>query len=153
MRTLVLAAFGMSPYAERALELLQLAGRGDDAECRGIVAEAKDGATRLRGLALYGTVAGTQGGAKLHLCESCCAEADRAARIRDSLIAAAVERLERVGARYVVAELPDDPWFSAMRQSLATAGFVEEGRVRDLWREGVDMIFLRRTSGASPARA
>jgi hypothetical protein len=139
-RTLLLGAFENSPHAERVLELLQLAARGDDAECRGLVAAA---GSRLAGVALFGVIAGTVGGARIHLLASDGSRRGEEA-LADRLLEAVVGRLAKAQARYARAELPDDPWFLAMRKSLASAGFAEEARIDDLPRDGVALVFLKR---------
>jgi hypothetical protein len=140
-RALLLGGFGVSPHAERVLELLQLAGRRQDPESRGLVAESE---SRVVGVALFGEIAGTAGGARIHLLRADCAGEGRAEEIRARLIDEVVERLSAAGVRYICAELPDDPWFLAMRRSLARAGFDEEARLNDLFFDGVALVFLRR---------
>jgi hypothetical protein len=140
-RTLLAAVFGDSPYAERVLGLLGLSA-GDDPECRGLVAEAGG---HLAGLSLFGLIAGTIGGGRVHVLESEAGPAPRGEDvIRARLLDHVLGLLSQQGARYVLAELPDDPWFRAMRRSLVVAGFAEDARVNDLWRDGVALLFLRR---------
>src|SRR5438477_10405773 len=62
-RTLLMGTLGVTPYIDRALEVLELAERGNDPEHRALVI-ARDGT--VAGLALFGSVAGTAGGARLH---------------------------------------------------------------------------------------
>ena len=63
-RVLLMGALGVTPYIDRALEVLSFAERGNDPEHRGLVI-ARDGT--VAGLVLFGTIAGTIGGARLHV--------------------------------------------------------------------------------------
>ena len=63
-RTLLMGALGVTPYIDRALEVLELAERGNNPEHRALVI-ARDGT--VAGLALFGSIAGTRGGARLHV--------------------------------------------------------------------------------------
>jgi hypothetical protein len=62
-RVLVMGALGVTPYVDRAIEVLERAERGGDAECRAIVI-ARDGI--VAGLALFGAVVGSSTAARLH---------------------------------------------------------------------------------------
>ena len=62
-RILLMGALGVTPYIDRALEVLELAERGNDAEHRALVI-ARDGT--VAGFVLFGAIAGTKGGARLH---------------------------------------------------------------------------------------
>jgi hypothetical protein len=138
---LLLGAFAISRHAERVLELLRLAAQGNDAECRGLVAAV---GSRVVGVALYGIIAGTVGGGKIHLIASDGSAPRGEEAVRARLLDEVVARLTRTRARYARAELPEDPCFLAMRGALASAGFAEEGRVNDLSRDGVALVFLSR---------
>src|SRR5206468_71535 len=62
-RVLLMGALGITPYIDRALEVLQLAERGHDDEHRALLIE-RDGT--VAALALFGSVAGAMGASKLH---------------------------------------------------------------------------------------
>src|SRR5437764_583229 len=62
-RVLLIGALGVTPYIDRAMEVLQLAERGHDHEHRALVI-ARDGT--VAALALFGAVAGAIGVSKLH---------------------------------------------------------------------------------------
>jgi hypothetical protein len=47
------------------------------------------------------------------------------------------------GARYLLAEMPDDPALGTVLALLRDHGFEEEARVPDFFREGVALSFLR----------
>jgi hypothetical protein len=48
------------------------------------------------------------------------------------------------GARFLLAEVPDDPAMGAILTLLESHGFVEEARVPDFYRDGVALRFLER---------
>ena len=56
---------------------------------------------------------------------------------------AAVATLRSEGARYISADVPDDPAIGAIVSLLRDSGFEEEARVPDFYREGVALTFLR----------
>ena len=61
---LLIQRLGVTPYLDRAIEILTLAERGDDPEHRAYVV-ARD--KTVVGLALFGSIAGTEAGFKLHV--------------------------------------------------------------------------------------
>ena len=63
-RVLLMGTLGVTPYIDRALEVLELAERGNDPEHRALVI-ARDG-TVAGSHAAIGTIAGTKGGARVH---------------------------------------------------------------------------------------
>jgi GNAT superfamily N-acetyltransferase len=137
-RVLLMGALGVTPYIDRALEVLQLAERGHDPEHRALVI-ARDGT--VAGLALFGTIAGTMAGAKLHMAVLApgVEASDVGARLMDAVVSAARES----GARFLMAELPDDPAIGSILTLLRESGFREEARVPDFYRDGVALTFLR----------
>jgi hypothetical protein len=138
-RALVYAVLGMTPYVDRVVEQLDDAARGNDPEARAIVIE-RDGT--MAGLAIYGLVAGTIGAAKLHALVL-----DRAVSADDvggRLTIAASAAATLLGARLIIAELPDDPALGAVPAVLLRNGFREEARIADFFREGVSLTVLRR---------
>jgi ribosomal protein S18 acetylase RimI-like enzyme len=134
-----MGALGVTPYIDRALEVLALAERGHDPEHRALVI-ARDGT--VAGLALFGTITGTMTGAKLHMAVLApgVEASDVGARLMDAVAAAARE----AGANFLIAELPDDPAIGAILALLRDHGFHEEARVPDFYRDGVALTFLRR---------
>ena len=138
-RVLLMGALGVTPYIDRAMEVLQLAERGHDEEHRALVI-ARDGT--VAALALFGAVAGTVGVSKLHA--AIVAPSVSAADVGQRIIAAVIDDSRHRGDRLVIAELPDDPVMSQVRTLLSAAGFAEEGRVPDYFRDGVALTLLRR---------
>ncbi len=94
-------------------------------------------AATIVGVVLFGEWAGTIGGARLHALAGD-EEAQRA------LLAAAADASRARGARYLLAELADEPPLRALLDALRAAAFVERARVPDLVRDGVDLVMLER---------
>jgi GNAT superfamily N-acetyltransferase len=137
-RVLLMGALGVTPYIDRALEVLTFAERGNDPEHRALVI-ARDGT--VAGLALFGTIAGTIGGARLHT--AVLAPGVDAGDVGSRLMAAVAEECRSSGARFILAEMPDDPALGTVFTLLREHGFREEARVPDFFREGVALAFLR----------
>ena len=137
-RVLLMGALGVTPYIDRALEVLELAERGNDAEHRALVI-ARDGT--VAGLALFGIIAGTKQGARLYtaVLAAGVSVSDIGGRLMRAVSAAA----RAAGARFMIAELPDDPAVGAVLALLREHGFREEARVPDFYRDGVALAFLR----------
>ena len=138
-RTLLMGALGVTPYIDRALEVLELAERGHDPEHRALVI-ARDGT--VAALALFGRISGSAHGAKLHT--AVLAPGLRAEEIGPRLMNAVVDTLRKTGVRFLLAELPDDPAIGSILTLLRHQGFREEARVPDFYRDGVALSFLRR---------
>jgi hypothetical protein len=130
-RDLIASSLAGTLYLERALELLHVAERGDSTESCAVWAE-RDGA--VHAVALVGLVAGAIGAGKIHLVLG----DDR------HVVARACDVLRALGARFALAEWPDDSSFAASITVLREEGFVEEARIPDFYRPGVALLFLRR---------
>jgi GNAT superfamily N-acetyltransferase len=137
-RILLMGALGVTPYIDRALEVLEFAERGNDPEHRAMVI-ARDGT--VAGLALFGKIAGTAGGARLHT--AVLAPGVRADDVGGRLMRAVSDAARSSGARFLLAEMPDDPALGTVLALLREHGFREEARVPDFYREGVALTFLR----------
>lgn len=140
-RVLLMGALGVTPYIDRAMEVLQLAerGAGRDDEHRALVIE-RDGT--VAALALFGSVAGATGVQKLHA--AVFVPSVSAEDVGQRMVRAVLDGARAEGARLVVAELPDDPAVGQVRALLASEGFEEEARVPDFYRDGVALTLLRR---------
>lgn len=140
-RVLLMGALGVTPYIDRAMEVLQLAERGGnhDEEHRALVIE-RDGT--VAALALFGSVAGAVGVKKLHA--AVIAPSVSAADVGERIVRAVLDEARNEGARLVVAEMPDDPVMGQVRALLTSAGFEEEARVPNFYRDGVALTLLRR---------
>lgn len=138
VRALVWAALGVTPYVDRVIELLEAAERGDP-DSRALVIE-RDGT--VAALALYGPIAGTAN--TWRLAAALVAPQLELAELGRVIVDAVVTRARGEGGRILVAELADD---AALGRSLALLegnGFAEDGRVRDFFRAGIALLFLRR---------
>lgn len=138
-RVLLLGTLGITPYIDRALEVLELAERGNDPEHRALVI-ARDGT--VAALALFGIIAGTARGARVHtavLAPGIEIE-DVGMRLMDAVATAA----RGSGADFILAEMPDDPALGTTLTLLRQHGFRDEARVPDFFRDGVALTFLRR---------
>jgi GNAT superfamily N-acetyltransferase len=138
-RVLLMGALGVTPYIDRAMEVLQRAERGHDTEHRALVI-ARDGT--VAALALFGAVAGAVGVSRLHA--AMVAPGVSLADVGQRIVAAVLDITRREGGRLVVAELPDDPAIGQVRALLTSVGFEEEARVPDFYRDGVALTLLRR---------
>lgn len=131
-----------SAYGELPASALATALAGESPGARGLVA-VSDG--ELKGVVVFGMVAGAIGTGRLHL-----VAVSAAARLRgvgSALIAAALERLRAEAVRVVFVEMPDDPAVAPARALLLREGFIEEARVADFFRDGVSLVLLRRDVG------
>lgn len=137
-RVLLMGALGVTPYVDRALEVLELAKQGDHPEYRAIVVE-RDGT--VAALALFGEVAGADAAARLFT--AAVAPGVERSDVGGRLVDAVAEAARRDGARFLVAELPDDPAIGAVLALLREHGFREEARVVDYFRDGVALSVLR----------
>ena len=140
-RVLLMGALGVTPYIDRAMEVLEHAERsgGQDDEHRALVI-ARDGT--VAALALFGVVAGASGVMKLHsvvLAPSVTSE-----DVGERIVGAVIDEARSEGMRLVVAELPDDPATGQLRALLVSHGFEEEARVPEYFRDGVALTLLRR---------
>ncbi len=138
-RALVEAESGGTPYAARARWALETALEGRSDESVALVAE--DGG-ELLGFVAYGMVAGTSGAARVH--GVVVTAAARLHGVASRLCEAMAAGLARDGARFVLAEVPDDPVAAPGRELLRRCGFVEEARVADYFSDGVALVFMRR---------
>jgi GNAT superfamily N-acetyltransferase len=138
VRALVWGALGVTPYVDRAIELLSAAERGDP-ESQALVIE-RDGT--VAALALFGPVAGAQDTWRLNVLLVAPKVALR--EVGRAIVDAVVERVRESGARLLVAELPADEVLGRTLSLLRANDFDQEARIPDFYREGVAQLFLRR---------
>jgi hypothetical protein len=135
-RALVSRQFSGTRYAARLLEQLEIAVGGGEPEYCAMVAIAPDAA--VRGVALFGDVAGAQKVVKLHLL----------AGDEFHVLHALAMAVRDANARMVVCELADDAAFHVAAAALRDVGFAEEGRVADFVSDGVALlVFVSRSDG------
>lgn len=135
---LLIQRLGVTPYIDRAVEILTLAERGDDPEHRAYVV-ARD--KTVAGLALFGAIAGTESGFKLH---ALVIELPRGGDVGERLLAAVASAVVASGGRFIIAELADEPALATTIALLREEGFAEVGRIPDYFRDGVPLTILRR---------
>lgn len=138
VRALVWGAIGVTPYVDRVIELLSAAERGDP-ESRALVIEREG---TVAALALFGPVTGAADVWRLSVV--LVASRVELREVGRAIIDSVIEAVRRAGARLLVAELPADAVLGRSLSLLRANGFREEGRVRDYYRDGVALLFLRR---------
>jgi ribosomal protein S18 acetylase RimI-like enzyme len=127
-------------YLAGALDALQSAAEAPGADGRALASMTGDDA---EGVIVFGIFAGTSGAGRLHLVVV--ENPARRGGVARALVTAAIESLEASGARFVLAELPDDAReLPGSRDLLDALGFHEESRVDDFYRRGVALVFMRR---------
>jgi hypothetical protein len=134
----VLAALGVTPYVDRALELLKAAER-DDPETRALIIE-RDGT--VAALALFGPVSGAQDTWKL--ATFLLSERVESREVGRALLDAVVAAATKEGGRLLTAELPADPALGRTLSLLRANRFTQDGKIPDYFRDGVALLFLRR---------
>lgn len=138
VRALVFSVLGVTPYVDRAVELLAAAEQGDP-DSRALIIE-RDGT--VAALALYGPIAGTSN--TWRLATAIIAPQVDVAEVGHVIVDAVASRVRNEGGRLLVAEMADDVALGRSLALLQSNGFREEGRVGDFYRAGVALIFLRR---------
>lgn len=133
---LLVSRLGVTPYVDRAVEILNIAERGGDEEHRAYVV-ARD--RTVVGLALFGKIAGTEAGFRLHLLLVVSTE-DVGERLLEAVTQAVIDS----GGRFLVAEIAEEPALTGTVSLLRDHGFDEAGRVPDYFRDGVPLVILRR---------
>jgi len=136
VRALVHGALGITPYEDRALELLAEAERGST-ETRALVVE-RDGS--VAALALFGPVAAS---VAWSLDALVLAPAVDPREVGQPLVDAIATMARAAGARMLLAELPADPVMGRTLSLLRGLGFRQPARIPDYFRDGVALLFLR----------
>jgi hypothetical protein len=139
VRALLDVALGSTPHLAHGLDVVDRALGGGDPEHRALVALRN---RQILGVACFGDLLGSENVVELHLV----ALASPLERATASTLLRAVDDAARAsGARFVFAELPDDGTLDTTFASLRNAGYREETRIADYVRDGVALVFLRRT--------
>jgi ribosomal protein S18 acetylase RimI-like enzyme len=130
-------------YLAGALDALRSAVDAPGADGRALASMSGED---IDGVIVFGIFGGTSGAGRLHF-----VVVERRARragVARALVGAALDALRAEGARFVLAELPDDSRaLPDARAFLLALGFVQESRVDDFYREGIALSFLRRELG------
>ncbi len=146
VRALVAPEIERLGYRESLGSAVDAAIAGRDPDSRAIVALD---AVEVIGLVMHGAIAGAVGTGRVQF-----VVVDRNVRrrgIATRLIEGAASELAQDGYRAIFVELPDDPTLIAGRHLLASCRFGVEARVADYFRDGVDLVILRRDIGGSSA--
>jgi hypothetical protein len=133
----VLASLGVTPYVDRALELLKAAEAGDP-ETSALIIE-RDGT--VAALALFGPVSGAHNTWRLDA--FLMSERVEPREIGRALLEGVVAAATNAGGRLLTAELPADPVLGRTLSLLRAHGFKQDGKVPDFFRDGVALLFLR----------
>ena len=112
---------------------------GTDGDSQCLVAVNHDDA--IVGFIVHGTLAGSEGAGRVQLLVT--EPGFRRTGIARRLAEAAMGDLRSAGVRFIVVEMPDDPALAPARSLFETGGFREEARVRDFYRDGIDLAVLR----------
>ena len=137
---LVERVLGDTPYLDGALEALCSAVGAPGADGRALASVAGE---RVEGVIVFGFFGGAVGAGRLQL--AVVEESSRRTRVGRALVEHAIALLGGEGARFLLAELPDDPRaLHGARAFLESASFREESRVDDFYRVGVALSFMRR---------
>jgi GNAT superfamily N-acetyltransferase len=97
----------------------------------------------MEGVIVFGSFGGTSGAGRLHFVVV--ENRTRRTGVARVLASEALESLAEAGARFVLAELPDDPHeLTGSHEFLEALEFAEESRMDDFFRDGIALVFMRR---------
>lgn len=132
-----------TPYLDGALDALRSAVESPGADARAMGSMIAD---HLESVIVFGFFGGTNGAGRVQL--TVIEPEVRRVRIGWLLVEDAVAQLSEQGARFVLAELPDDPHtLPGAKEFLESFAFREESRVENFYRDGVAQLFMRREAG------
>ena len=139
-RLVVERALHDTVYFSGALDAIRAAVLAPGADGRAIACVRDE---RIEGVIVFGFFAGANGAGRLQL--AVVDEGSRRARVGRALAEEAFALLRAEGARFVLAELPEDERaLPGARAYLEAMEFHLESRVEDYLREGVALAFMRR---------
>jgi ribosomal protein S18 acetylase RimI-like enzyme len=129
-----------TPYLDGSLDALRAAVSAPGADASALASVAGD---RMEGVVVFGFFGGASGAGRLQL--TVIESTARRARVGHALAEEAIAALRADGARFVLAELPDDPRaLSGAREFLESLGFRQESRIEHFYRDGIALSFMRR---------
>jgi ribosomal protein S18 acetylase RimI-like enzyme len=141
-RRIVEQALHDTAYLEGALDALRTAVDAPGADGRALACVRDE---RIEGVIVFGLFAGANGAGRLQL--AAVDEGSRRTRVGRALADEAFALLRSEGARFVLAELPEDEHaLPGACTFLEALGFRLESRVEDFFRDGVALAFMRRDS-------
>jgi ribosomal protein S18 acetylase RimI-like enzyme len=142
---LVARVLNDTPYLEGALDSLRSAVSAPGPDCRALASIESDdaGADYVVGVLVFGFFGGASGAGRLQF--TVIDSSARRSRVGHALVEEAIGWLQAEGARFVLAELPDDPRaLSGAREFLESLGFRQESRIEHFYRDGIALSFMRR---------
>lgn len=129
-----------TPYLDGALDALRTAAESPGAGACALGSMIED---HLESVIVFGFFGGTNGAGRVQL--TVIEPEVRRVRIGWQLVEDAVAQLSEQGARFVLAELPDDKrTLPGAKEFLESIAFREESRVENFYRDGVAQLFMRR---------
>lgn len=132
-----------TPYLDGALDALRSAVGAPGADGRALASVAGE---QVEGVIVFGFFGGADGAGRLQL--TVVEEWSRRTRAGRALVEHAIALLGREGARFVLAELPEDPRaLPGARAFLESLQFAQESRVENFYRDGIALSFMRRELG------
>lgn len=143
-RLIVERALHDTAYLDGGLDALGAAVDAPGADGRALACVRDE---RMEGVIVFGFFGGANGAGRLQLVVV--DEGSRRARVGRALAEEAFALLRSEGARFVLAELPEDERaLQGARAFLEALEFRVESRVEDFFRDGVALAFMRRNPGA-----
>ncbi len=143
-RLIVERALHDTAYLDGALDALRAAVNAPGADGRALAFVRDD---QIDGVIVFGFFGGANGAGRLQL--AVVEEGSRRAQVGRALAEEAFAVLHAEGARFVLAELPEDERaLPGARAFLEALEFRLESRVEDFFRDGVALAFMRRDPGA-----
>jgi len=143
VRGFVQSSLASVAYADAAIASLDSALGHPGDEARALIALHD---SHHAGVVVYGAIAGAEAAGRIRLIV-----VDAVARRRglaSALVQAALAALARDGMRVAFVELASDPALGATRSLLLRNGFHIDAAVADYYRDGVDLLILRRDLAA-----
>ena len=137
---LVERALTDTPYLDGALDALRSAVSAPGADGRALASMREE---QLEGVIVFGFFGGANGAGRVQLAVT--DDWARRTHVGTALMDEAITLLRADGARFVLAELPDDPRALSGRARFSSrSSFRQESRVEDFYRDGVALSFMRR---------
>ncbi|HEY8166896.1 MAG TPA: GNAT family N-acetyltransferase [Gemmatimonadaceae bacterium] len=119
-------------------EMLEAAVSGDGRELRAVCIRERE---QVIGVGLFGSIAGTIGTAAIHAI--LVAPQERGRGFGSQIARFIRDDLQAIGARLIIAELPDDHRVSEYRAILWGIGLKEESRIPDYYSDGISLLQMR----------
>ena len=142
---LIARALEGTRYLDGAIEALHAAIAWPSTDARALASMVD---ARIDGVVVFGCFGGASGAGRLQIVAV--ERVERRAGVGAALVREALAALRADGARFALAELPDDALaLVGAREFLESLGFVEESRVEDFYCDGIALSFMRRELGAA----